>query len=176
VPPGTRGDALRPVLRFFEAPRRSGRGFAAGFTDSPWTGTFRGGTRISAGLRVARQVIERESIAKPSVLLVSDLDDSAFDTGALSREIVKYREGAIDLRIVPLFPPPQDRELFMRLAGPEAFVQHTELLRNTAIEERRTLVGSFPWALVLFAAALLLVVALNERTLGSLEWRKGAPA
>ena len=181
LPPGTRGSELRPLLRFFEPPGGfpepgtppvGGRGF--GFPDSPWGGSFRGGTRISTGLQVAREMIERDRINPPSVLLVSDLDDSAFDTNPLTQELIRYQRDGIRLRIVPLFPAPDDRQLFGRLAGPDAFVQNDELLANTALEERRTLVGGFPLALVGLIAILLLVLAANERVCARLSWRRGS--
>jgi len=184
--PGTRGDELRPLLPFFEPPpaapivRRSGRsGRSRGGSQelpsfgraSPWTGTFRGGTKISAGLGEARRVIERDGI-QPSVLLISDLDDSALDTERLTQELIRYEADGIDLRVVPLFAFNEDRDLFEQLLGEEAFVQNRELLGNSAIEERQTLVGSFPSALVVAAAALLALLALNERLCGRLSWRR----
>ena len=176
VPPGTRGDVLRPVLRFFEAGSPTGRRLRNRFADSPWTGTFRGGTRISTGLRVAREALAREQVTQGSVLLVSDLDDSAFDTAALTQETVRYREAGIRLRLIPLFPSREDRELFTRLLGPSAFVVNRELLRNSRLEGRSTLVGRFPWGLVAGAAGLLALLAVNERALGALAWRRGAVA
>lgn len=175
-PPGTRGDELRPLLRFFEPPqgpplgdrRRPPRSFGI---SSPWTGTFRGGTRISRGLVEARRIIERDGIS-PDVMLISDLDDSALDTEQLTQELVRYDADGIDLRVVPLFANPEDRDLFERLVGERAFVQNRELLGNTAVEERQTLVGSFPAALVAAAAALLALLALNERLCGRVAWRR----
>jgi hypothetical protein len=174
VPPGTRGDVLRPILRFFEPGSPTGRRLRNRFADSPWTGTFRGGTKISTGLRVAREALAREHVTRGSVLLVSDLDDSAFDTAALTQETVRYRQAGIRLRLIPLFPSREDRELFTRLMGRSAFVGHRELLRNSQLEGSQTLVGGFPWALVAAAAGLLLLLALNERALGALGWRRGA--
>jgi hypothetical protein len=118
-------------------------------------------------------MIERDRITPPSVLLVSDLDDSAFDTGPLTQELIRYQRDGIRLGIVPLFASPEDRELFGRLVGARAFVQNDELLANTALEERRTLVGSFPAALVGLIALLLLVLAANERACARLTWRRG---
>jgi len=182
--PGTRGDELRPMLPFFEPPpaapvvRRSRGGSRRGSQAlptfgraSPWTGAFRGGTRISVGLGEARRVIERDRIA-PSVLLISDLDDSALDTELLTQELIRYEADEIDLRVVPLFAFSEDRDLFEQLVGEEAFVQNRELLGNTAVEERQTLVGSFPAALVVAAAALLALLALNERLCGRISWRR----
>ncbi|MCP9484708.1 MAG: VWA domain-containing protein [Gaiellaceae bacterium MAG52_C11] len=181
--PGTRGDELRPLLLFFEPPpaspivRRSGRS-RGGSQElpsfgraNPWTGTFRGGTKISVGLGEARRVIERDGI-EPAVLLISDLDDSALDTERLTQELIRYEADGIDLRVVPLFAFNEDRDLFEQLVGEEAFVQNRELLGNTAIEERQTLVGSFPAALVAAAAALLALLALNERFCGRVSWRR----
>ena len=88
-PPGTRASELRALLPFFEPPAQpgggnpfGGRGGRAGQQlprtfgrSSPWTATFRGGTRISNGLVEARRVIERDGV-EPTVVLVSDLDDS----------------------------------------------------------------------------------------------------
>lgn len=183
LPPGTSGEVLRPMLRFFEAPLtarlegiapgvRPGRGFS--FPENPWGTAFRGGTRISAGLRVARQALEREGIAGGSVLLVSDLDDSPFDTSALTDEAVRFERAGIDLRLVPLRPAREDRELFTRLFGRKAFVAHTELLANSALEDRRSLTGPFPLLLVLAAAALLIMAAVNELVCGRLRWRGSA--
>jgi hypothetical protein len=184
VPPATRGDVLRPLLRFYEAPegppvpgrftRLGGaRNFPGRPLRSPWQETFRGGTRISAGLSVARQMLERDGVRGGAVMLVSDLDDSPFDMGRIADEAIRYRRARLDLRLVTLNPSREDRELFTRLFGPQAFVGYRELLANSELEERRTLVGSFPGALVATAAALLLLLALNERVNARLRWRPG---
>jgi hypothetical protein len=170
VPPGTRGEVLRPLLRFFEAPLAFRARFR--FPESPWTGSFRGGTRISAGLRVARRMLERDGIRRGTVMLVSDLDDSPFDTSALTQEALRYRQGGIDVRFVPLQPSQEDRELFTRLFGRHAFVENRELLANSALEEKRTLVGSFPTWPVAAAALFLVALAVNERLVRPLVWGK----
>lgn len=177
LPPGTRGEELTPLIRFFpvtreprsrdEVERNAQRSFGIA---TPWSGTFRGGTRISTGLREARLMIERDAIAEPSVLLVSDLDNSGIDTPVLTQELIRYEQSGIDLRIVPLFPNPEDRQLFGRTTGPEKFVLNKELLRNSEIEERQTLVGTFPLAFVLVAALLLALLALNERLCMRMSW------
>jgi hypothetical protein len=181
LPPGTRGEELMPLLRFFPVPREPRSREEAERTalrtfgiTTPWSGTFRGGTRISAGLREARQMAERDRIADPSVLLVSDLDDAGIDAPFLTQELIRYERSGIDLRIVPLFPNPEDRQLFGRIIGPEAFVLNKELLRNSAVEERQTLVGDFPLAFVLVAALLLAILALNERLFTRVTWGRTA--
>ena len=184
-PPGTRGDELQAMLPFFEPPplpvfdpTRRGRRFGQrpelprtfGIA-SPWNATFRGGTRISTGLAEARRAIERDG-TRPTVMLVSDLDDSALDTELLTQELIRYEAAGIDLRVVPLFAFGEDRDLFERLVGEEAFVQNDELLRNSEIEERQSLVGSFPVVLTIAAAALLLLLALNEHVCARVAWRR----
>ena len=184
-PPGTRGEELAALLPFYKPPpqrivnliRRFGRRDRrflpppAFDPTSPWTATFRGGTRISTGLEVARQAIERDG-GRPTVMLVSDLDDSTLDTEALTQELIRYETSGIDLRVVPLFAFPDDRKLFVQLVGEEAFVQNDELLRNSEIEERQTLTGSFPLPLVLAAGALLGLLALNEHLCARVGWRR----
>ena len=175
-PPGTKGSELEALIPFFEPPtfdpRRQNPQAPRSFgLASPWNATFRGGTRISFGLEVARRVIERDG-TRPTVMLVSDLDDSALDTEALTQELIRYETAGLDLRIVPLFAPPEDRELFVRLVGEEAFVQNDELLRNSRIEERQSLVGTFPLVLALATACLLLLLAANEHVFARVAWRR----
>lgn len=186
LPPDTRSAELEPLLPFFAAgPQRSPDSYRRGSggrvvpvgpssaqpRESPWSLTFRGGTRISTGLSEARRVIEREGVRGLSVLLVSDLDNSGFDTSALTEEFARYERSGIDLRVIPLFPGPEDRALFVQLVGRQAFVARPELLRNTEVQERQTLVGAFPLALVVAGAGLLLLLAANERWCGRLVWR-----
>jgi hypothetical protein len=189
LPPDTRSEELRPLLRFFDpgpegfrGPRGFGgrRGTDRSETptrrreESPWSLTFRGGTRISTGLAEARAVIDREGDRRLSVLLLSDLDDSGFDTSALIEELVTYERNGIRLRVIPLFPAQEDRDLFARIADESVFVERAELLRNTTVRETLTLVGSSPWWLAAIGAALLALLALNERWCARLTW--GRPA
>jgi hypothetical protein len=179
LPPGTRGEELGALLRFFEPPpggqgpgARVAQGF--GFLESPWSGTFRGGTRISKGLRVARRMVERDGLVNPQVLLMSDLDDSPLDLSALTQESVAYQREGIRLRVVPLFPNQPDRQFFATLVGADAFVQNDELLANSQLEERQTLVGAFPILLVALSVLLLLGLAANEHLGARLSWRRAA--
>jgi hypothetical protein len=187
LPPDTRSAELQPLLPFFRTGppvsrdnirrTRGGRTVPATPTgqprESPWSLTFRGGTRISTGLVEARHVIEREGDRTLSVLLLSDLDNSGFDTSDLTEEVSRYERAGIDLKVVPLFPGPEDRALFTQLVGNEALLARPELLRNTDVQERQSLVGAFPWMLAGVGIALLLLLAANERWCGRLVW--GAP-
>lgn len=184
LPPDTRSVELTPLIRFFAAQvrpqirqrgSRGRRGGSAGARpsariESPWSLSFRGGTRISTGLAEARRVIEREGDSSLSVLLLSDLDNSGFDNSALVEEVQEYRRSGIALRVIPLFPAAEDRELFSGLVGREAILERAELLRNTSVREQQTLIGGFPWILLGLVAALFALVALAERQLARLDW------
>lgn len=176
-PPDTRTEELRPLLKFFkpqfrprsrEEARRQSRERQL---TTPWDQSFRGGTKISTGLAEARRMIERDGNPALQVLLVSDLDDSAFDTSALTEELITYERTGIDLRVVPLFPSRDDRAFFTGLVGKDAYVQRDELLANSTVRERQTVVGEFPWALMCASAGLLLLLGLNERACARLAWR-----
>jgi hypothetical protein len=174
LPPDTRTEELRPLLRFFQ-PRRGGGGGGGGqqasADESPWSVAFRGGTKISTGLIEARRMVEREGDERLGVVLISDLDNSGFDTSELTEELVRYQREGIDLRVIPLFPAPEDLSLFRQLVPEDAFVERAELVRNSEVRERQTLVGAFPWPFVAAAAALLLLLAANERLCNRLAWR-----
>jgi len=173
-PPDTRTEELRPLLKFFrpgagrlDGERRPGPSAA----ENPWSLSFRGGTRISTGLVEARRMIAREGDPRLGVVLLSDLDNSGFDTSVLTEELVRYERDQIDLRVIPLFPGPEDLSFFQQAVAEDAFVERAELVRNSEVRERQTLVGAFPWAFVGVAAALLLLLAANERWCGRLAWR-----
>ena len=181
LPPGTRGEEVRPLLRFFRPPRTPPpptsreqareQPLPSLGIQSPWSGTFRGGTRISTGLREARLIVERDQIENPTVLLMSDLDDSAFDTQALTQELIRYQAEGLRLRIVGLFPQSDDRVIFTGTLGEGVFVERTELLQNSELEERQTLIGDFPVAFSVAGAVLLLLLAVNEHACRRLTWR-----
>ena len=178
-PPDTRTEELRPLLRFFRgrvgAPTFGRPGESQSPTpqaeESPWSLAFRGGTKISTGLVEARRMIEREGPPTLDVVLLSDLDNSGFDGSVLTEELGAFERAGIDLRVIPLFPAPEDLQLFQQLLPTDAFVERAELVHNSGVSERQTLVGAFPWRFVGAAAALLLLLAANERWCGRLAWR-----
>ena len=181
LPPGTRWTELRPLLRFFTrrpppapvgsgVPRRLERPAA-----TPWTG-LRGGTRISTGLALAREILRRDGATDAGVLLVSDLDDSLFDTSALTRTLAEYEREQIPLRVLGLSPSRDDQEFFERIVGEEAIVSSAELAPRREGRQAGALETSdaFPAALVAAALVLLLALAANEHWSVRLRWRGGA--
>jgi hypothetical protein len=205
VPPGTSHTEMGPFMRYFgnvrlyPCMRRGARPCPAGtyavpedtsweeyrrLVDAatrggnrvnPWAGSFRSGTRISRGLETARQMLRRDGRTDLGVLLISDLDDSLFDVPNLTQTLIRFRREDIPLRIVGLRPAQDDRELFRRVLGDDAFVTRPELQRKreALARERRDGAGTaFPWALAGVAALVLLLLAVNEHLCGRLTWRR----
>jgi hypothetical protein len=192
VPPGTSAAELKAYLRIFkprvrpcladrgyECPPGTRRMTAAemrrlnqGREQDPWSETFRGGTRISTGLRLARTILAREKISQRGVLLVSDLDTSGFDTPALTRELIRYRDRQIPLRVVALRPFNEDRLYFRRMLGRKAFVRRANLSTRTVTRRDVRTAEAFPVDLAAIGLVSLLLLALNEHYCGRLTWRR----
>lgn len=160
LPPGTRGDEIRPMLRFFGNPTASDQ--------TPWSLAFLGGTNIGLGLQLARQVAARSGGG--SVLLVSDLQDSSSDLPLLSDELGTYRTTGLRLRVLPLFPSKTSLALFTSLAGADSIVDRRVLRENAAVAQHEGVVAGFPVWLFLLGGALLLALAANEYLGRRLEW------
>jgi hypothetical protein len=142
---------------------------------NPWSGSFRSGTRISRGLETAREILRRDKSSGLGVLLISDLDDSLFDVPQLTQTLIRFEKEKIPLKIVGLRPAKDDRELFRRVLGDDAFVTRPQLQRkrDALTRERREGAGTdFPLALAGAAALILLLLALNEHLCGRLTWRR----
>jgi hypothetical protein len=151
VPPRSPAEALRPFVRFFKV----------GGAPSPWE-EFTGGTRISRGLAVAGQALERAGVAHGSILLVSDLHDSTFDLPALNAVARRLHAEHIPVRIVPLFAVQADRNTFRLLFGWNSIVTPSAFhrLKNDRVQP---LAASTPWALLALGAVLVLLLFGNER-------------
>jgi hypothetical protein len=193
VPPGTSSSELAAYLRIFKPPiqpcdfppgspcppgtrrmtpaeQRQAR--SRGRQQNPWSETFRGGTRISSGLGLAREVLARENLTHRGVLLVSDLDDSLFDVPALTRELITYKAQGIPLHVVSLRAFNDDRLYFRRLIGREAFVRRANLSPRTAARKPVRTAEAFPVDLAAVGLVALLLLALNEHYCGRLTWRR----
>ena len=162
LPPGSRGDEIRPMLRFFGASR------PVFGPETPWSRAFLGGTSIGSGLQLARKIVERTGAG--SVLLISDLQDASSDIPLLTDEISRYRTEGIDLNLLPLFPNEPSLALFTGLMGTQAFVGDDVLKKNASVAEHQGVVASFPRWLLLLAAALFVGLATNEYVGRRLEW------
>jgi hypothetical protein len=170
LPAGTRGDALRPMLRYYQVGKGVDAVLTLGAQETPWSKAFLGGTSIGRALRLARELLAQEPNSRRSVLLVSDLDDATSDVPVMTEEIGRYRDNGISLRVVPLFPSAGDLAFFSGLAGPGSILSGNQITENAKVAERQTVVGAFPLWLVLPALALILGLAATELLIRRLEW------
>ena len=170
LPPGSPSRELERVLRFFRAVR--GSGADAVFPVNPWAEDFRAGTRISIGLRAAREALAREGVEKGSVVLISDLDSPATDVTRLGAEIDDLRRAGYELRVVPVFPIKEKLALFESLVGTGRLAKTTTATAPVRAPEATGVRGALPWTFVLIALALIALLAVNERANAQLSLPK----
>jgi hypothetical protein len=137
---------------------------------TPWDNNFRGGTEISQGLRIGREMLERHNMKEHGVLLISDLDDATIDVPRLTRELITYRAQKIPIHIVALAPFEDDRFFFERILGKDAFVDHADMTPGIDARRRAQRAG-VPEGLAGLALLLLTLLALNEHFCGRLAWK-----
>ena len=161
LPPGSPSRELRRLLRLFRPIGGSGGDIV--FPANPWADDFRAGTRISAGLRAARESLERAGVKKGSILLISDLDSPATDVARLGGEVDDLRRLGIDLRVVPIFPIEEKQALFESLVGNGRIAKTTTPNAPVRAPEGVGVRGALPWTFVLIALGLTVLLAVNER-------------
>jgi hypothetical protein len=154
-PPGTPASELEPVLRVLTPPRR-------GDPPTPWTQSFRGGTRISDALELAGRMLRRQQVEDGSIVLISDLQTAPDDVADLTRTIEDLKSN-VSVRVVPIGALSDGRLLFGRLLGREAFSEPTRSLDNTARPLRSADSAGRPIALLTLAALFFLALAAHER-------------
>lgn len=155
LPPGTPAADLKPLVRFFTLPPQKRPGFAQTFPRNPWEDVFTAGTRISAGLELARRISLDDRIRRPTVVLVSDLDDDPQDLPRLISVTLAFRRDHIPLRVIALNPGLGQVALFRRLIGRGSPIVQAGLPGPGPEPHNST---PFPWkavSLALLAAALL---------------------
>lgn len=152
LPPGTPAAELRPVLRLL-VPRADG-------APNPWTQSFRAGTRISTALELAAEMLERDGIANPSILLVSDLATAPDDVPALVRTIAGLRLRGIPLRVAGIDPSSDGLALFGGLLEEGALTVDSDPGQTS---RRAGAAGAAPSTLLALAALLFAALAVHER-------------
>lgn len=171
MPPGARGSDLKPMLRFY-TPAREGPNVdpETAYPTSPWDNIFAGGTKISSGLNLAESMLKRDHVHNGTILLVSDLQTASDDEPSLAQALVQLeRQSNIRLKVVPLFALAQDRSFFERFVPSGDFVKPSQLaVHGSSAQAGQSLVGRMPWVLVIIAAVLLAVLAVNELLCGRL--------
>jgi hypothetical protein len=168
LPPGSPARELLPLLRFFNEKAANA---AATLPVDPWQ-DFRAGTRISEGLKVAHAALLREGTSNGSLVLVSDLEILPDEVVRLSDVAADLQRDGIRLRIVPLFPTAAKYARIEQIVGDSAFLRESSAASPVAAPEGRSLRHALPWGFVALAAALVLLLGLNEALLSRLELRR----
>jgi hypothetical protein len=169
LPPGTPVAELARFERFFRVSRPTTPGLQPQPPRSPWASSFSAGTRISTGLSLALDVVRRNQLQRPLVILVSDLDDDAGDLESLTSVALAYRRLGIPISVVGLNPSPEDAQYLQRL------LPHGSRVVDASLpdERRAGARAAVPRDLVLAIVALGLVLAaflpLTERVRWSVE-------
>jgi hypothetical protein len=182
LPPETPAATFSQVARFFTAipPAHEGAGIpsvtpSAGVTlqqiapvypANPWGTGFSLGTKISAGLELARSIIvaHRETV-EPSVWLVSDLGDESSDLQLVVADAKEYEQNGIALHVVGLNPTRKDERFFSRIVGYRGPVSAASQLPSPAGARQR-----FPVGLAVAAIVLAVLLAANELWSTPLRW------
>ena len=143
--------------------------------ESPWSPAFTAGTRISTGLELTRAILERQRVGNGAVLLVSDLQTASSDIADMTEAIIEYRKAGIALRIAALSAQPQNRRLFERLVGKDAFAD----VERSGVSATATAAtdggrGPLPRAFLVVGALLLLALAAHERWCSRVDIREAA--
>ena len=176
--PGTPAVELEKLDRFFRslsAKPANVPTLALGrrrYLQAPWSRTLSSGTRISTGLALARQVLERDAHGRGAVVLLSDLGDEIGDLAEFAAEAQLLAQQGTQLRIVALSPKPSDLKLTRQLLAGS---------RGTIVEaadpDVHTRLGSDHSgpriAILALGCALLLLLALNEMLCARLVLRPG---
>ena len=165
LPPGVPASDLAPLVRYFTLPTQTQAGVAPAFPTNPWTNTFTAGTKISAGLELAHTLALAQR-RRPTVVLVSDLDDDPNDIASLAAVMAAYQRDRIPVRVVGLNPSPNDVALFQHLLGPSVSIAQAPTLDQVTPHD----VTLFPWTLVGLAIAAALALALRETWSPQLRW------
>jgi hypothetical protein len=170
LPPGMPARELRPFERYFRIGGGRVPGLLPTLPTSPWADVFSAGTRISAGLQKALELIQDERLQKPAVLLVSDLDDDTGDIESLASVALAFRRLAIPIRVVGLNPSSEDERLIARLLPHGSTVGRARLPGEAGASPG----APFPVRLVIAAIAATLLLAAYELLTVGLRWRRSA--
>ena len=168
LPQGTPAADLAPLVRLFTLPKTTQAGFAPTLPPNPWTASFSGGTKISAGLTLAHTIATSSGSSRPTVVLVSDLSDDPRDLARLGSILLAYRRDHIPVRIVGLDPSPADLTLFRRALTPAPAVVRAP---SPAVAAPRAHTR-FPWPLVVCALLACAALGVLEAWSPRLEWRR----
>ena len=158
LPPGTPSAELRPLFRFLKVPPDE----LTAPPVNPWTSGFRAGTRISSALELAQDMLVRDGIQNPSILLVSDLETAPEDVPPLARTVDGLRRSNIELEVAALGPSSDAQTIFGDFLADSPFALPTEEEGEASGPTSESTYGT-PNALLFLGALLFAALALHER-------------
>lgn len=170
LPPGTAAQELKPMLRFF-APQSASTGADAQTARTPWDQWFSAGTRISAGLYLAANLLQQEHVKKSAVMLISDLADDPTDLNRLTDAVLLLEQRKVPLEIVGLDPSAANADFFQRLLGTDALFRQARLPTGAQARGQLEVTGTFATWLAVVAGLAITLLALNEWWGEPLRWR-----
>ena len=172
MPPGARGSELKPLLRYYAPSRAVTNNVDPStlFATTPWQNVFSGGTKVSAGIDLARSVLHREHVRNGTILLLSDLETAGEDEPNLAQSLIRTeRDPDVTLKVVPLYANAEDLRFFTQFVPASAMIKPAQIHAPGAAEPRRTRITVVPWPLLVVSALLLLALAANELACGRLQ-------
>lgn len=104
---------------------------------------------------------------RPTVILVSDLDDTPSDLPALGGVLADDRRENVPVRVVGLNPAPEDVAFFAAALGPDARITFAPTLDRAPPREPTP----FPWALAALALVVAAALGVRESWAPRLDWR-----
>jgi hypothetical protein len=161
LPPGTPAHELQPILRLLTPPER-------GQPVNPWSDAFRGGTRISSALFLARGMLERDHIRNGSILLISDLETAPEDVEALLGVLRSFRAEGIPVKIVTLSAGREAVASVKAVAGEDAFAPPSAYNGDPGERQPITGGGVLSRTFILLGVLCLVLLGLHERFAGRL--------
>jgi hypothetical protein len=104
------------------------------------------------------------------MILLSDLEILPDEVQRLVTVFADLRRDGFEVRIVPLSPRPEQRELIELLVGEQALLPEPET-GEEAVQApgEGSLTEGLPWVFLLVGFGLVLALATNERLLARLE-------
>ena len=161
LPPGTPAHELQPILRLLTPPGK-------GQPVNPWSDAFRGGTRISSALILARDMLVRDHIRNGSILLISDLETAPEDVEDFLNTIRGIRAKGIPLKIVTLSAGSEAVASVKAVAGAGAFAPPSAYTGDPGVRHPITGGGVLSRTFILLGALCLVLLGLHERFAGRL--------
>jgi hypothetical protein len=172
LPPGTPASALQPLERYFTLPPTI-TGEQPTPANNPWTNSFTSGTKISAGLGLALELIDTDRIKHPAVVLVSDLADDNSDVPQLQGVLAVYKAKKIPFTVVGLNAAANDQAVFTIALGKDVSVLQGALPgSNSTAQSAAT--TKFPHWLLILTILVAALLAANELRAARLRWNDTA--